>query len=164
MADLRQVEVVFKVGAASDEKPSEKIKQGKKNKVQEQKSSEWYENIYVNQARQYVKADINRIATYEINKWFTLNDDYIGQRNVNAALNVISKAKSIYTTVAAGVVVGGAVGGIIAAVGSLLTLGIDIAQNYDRQNIQIKQMDAQLQYQRQRAGYSLTSGRIGEDK
>ena len=163
MADLRQVEVVFKVGAASDEKPSEKIKKGKKNQVQ-QKSSEWYENIYVNQARQYVKADVKRIATYEINNWFTLNDDYIGQRNVNAALNVISRAKSTFTTVAAGTVVGGPVGGIIAAVGSLMTLGIDIAQNYDRQNIQIKQMDAQLQYQRQRAGYSLTSGRVGENK
>lgn len=163
MADLRQVEVIFKVGGeTAEKKPSEKVQNGTKNKVQEQKK--WYETIYVNQARQYVKADINKIATYEINKWFTLNDDYIGQRYVNNALNVISRAKSIYTTIAASVMVGGAIGGVIAAIGSAVNIGIDIAQNYDRQNIMLKQMNAQLSYQRQRAGYSLTSGRVGEDK
>lgn len=165
MADLRQVEVIFKVGGGetAEKKPSEKIKSGTKNKVQEQKT-DYVGATLVSQAWGYVKADITKIANYEINKWFSLNDDYIGQRNLTNALNVVNRAKNTAASIAAGIVLGGAVGGVIAAVGSFITLGIDIAQNIDRQNIALRQMDAQLSYQRQRAGYSLTSGRIGEDK
>lgn len=162
MADLRQVEVVIKVGD-SESKPSEKVKKGDKNKTQKEKT-DYLGATLVNQAWGYVKADILKIANYEINKWFSLNDDYIGQRTLTNALNVIGRAKNIAGTIAAGVMVGGVVGGAIALVGSVASLGIDIAQNYDRQNILLRQMDAQLDYQRQRAGFSLTSGRVGENK
>ena len=169
MADLRQVEVIFKVGggdssgATTEKKPSEKVRVGTRNKVQEQKT-DYIGATLVSQAWGYIKADITKIANYEINKWFSLNDDYIGQRNLTNALNVVSRAKNMAGTIAAGFVALGPVGGAIAAVGSLITLGIDIAQNIDRQNLMLRQMDAQLSYQRQRAGYSLTSGRIGENR
>lgn len=165
MAELRQVEVVFKVGAAETKKASENIRKPKTNKVQDEESEDAaFRNIAQNQAWNYVKADIRQIVGYEINKWFTLTDDYIGQRNVTAAMNVINKAKSIGVTLAAGFMAAGPIGLIVAAVGSAIDLGVGVSQNYDRQNIRIKQMNAQLEYQRQRAGYSLTSGRVGENK
>lgn len=167
MADLRQVEVVFKVGASAEneKKPSEKIKTGTKNKVQtQQKEDKWYDNLYIQQAWSYVKAEISSVAHYEMNKWYSLRDDYIGQRNMNVALNVISKAKDIATTIYAGFQVGGAAGAAVAAVGSVYMLAWDVIQNYDQQNIKLRQMDAQLDYQRQRAGFSLTSGRVGENR
>lgn len=165
MADLRQVEVVFKVGSSdeNEKKPSEKVRAGTKNKVKKQQT-DYIGATLVNQAWQYVKTDITKIANYEINKWFSLRDDYIGQRTVNTALNFISRAKNMVSTIAAGAVLAGGAGAAIALVGSFATLGIDIAQNYDRERIMLKQMDAQLDYQRQRAGYSLTSGRVGENK
>ena len=164
MDDLRRVEVVFKTEVSSEpQKPSEKIKAGTKNKVQTQKT-DYVGSVVVNQAWNIVKQGITQIGNYEINKWFSLNDDYIGQRNLNNALNVISKAKNIGMTVAGGFVVGGPIGAAVAGLGSLILTGIDVAQHIDRQNLQLRQMDAQLQYQRQRAGYSLTSGRVGENK
>lgn len=167
MADLRQVEVVFKVGASAEneKKPSEKIKKGTKNKVQTlQKEDKWYDNLYIQQAWSYVKAEVSSVAHYEMNKWYALRDDYIGQRNMNVALNVISRAKDIATTIYAGFKTGGTVGAGIAAVSSVYMLVWDIIQNEDRQNIMLRQMDAQLDYQRQRAGFSLTSGRVGENR
>lgn len=163
MADLRKVEVIFKNQTDGEKKPSDKVKDGDKNKVQETNKKD-LTSIWLHQAWSYVKADIEKIATYELNKWFMLNDDYIGQRTVAAAMNVISKAKNIGVVTLAGFKLGGPVGAAIGLAGSLLTLGIDIAQNYERQDIQLRQMDAQLDYQRQRAGFSLTSGRVGENK
>jgi hypothetical protein len=36
--------------------------------------------------------------------------------------------------------------------------------NYQQELIKINQMDAQLSFNRQRAGYSLTAGSIGENR
>lgn len=164
MADLRQVEVVFKTEVSSEsQKPSEKIKKGTKNKVQTQQT-DYVGSVVVNQAWNIVKQSTSKIVNYEINKWFTLKDDYIGQRNLNNALATINKASSSITAIAGGFVAGGVIGGAVATVGVVVASAISIAQHIDKQNIELDQLDAQLQYQRQRAGYSLTSGRVGENR
>ena len=106
---------------------------------------------------------MTQIASYEINKYFNLHDDYIGQRNLTIAKNVVSKSLGMATAVASGFMVGGPAGGAIALVGVTASLGIEIYQNYDQENIKLRQMNAQLSYSRQRAGFSLTSESIGEN-
>lgn len=119
--------------------------------------------ILLHEAYNYAKQEITQIASYEVSKYFNLKDDYIGQRNLSIAKNIISKGASIGTAIASGFATGGIIGGAVAIVGTTASLGIEIAQNYDQENIRLRQMNAQLEYSRQRAGYSLTSGSVGEN-
>ena len=120
-------------------------------------------SVLLHEAYNYAKQEVTQIASYEINKYFNLHDDYIGQRNLTIAKNVVSKSLGMATAVASGFMVGGPAGGAIALVGVTTSLGIEIYQNYDQENIKLRQMNAQLAYSRQRAGFSLTSESIGEN-
>lgn len=46
-----------------------------------------------------------QIASYEINKYFNLHDDYIGQRNLTIAKNVVSKSLGMASAVVSGFMV-----------------------------------------------------------
>lgn len=103
-------------------------------------------------------------ATYEIGKYMRLTDNYFGQQNLNIAKNIVNRASNIGMSIAGGFVVGGPFGAIAAAAVSAVNLGVDIYQNYDQQNIRLRQMDTNLSFNRQRAGYSLTAGSVGENR
>ena len=122
------------------------------------------DNVVVNRAVNETISQVSEMALYSIEKHLSLTDDYVGQRYLKAGKEVISKTMSMGSSIMAGAVMGGVVGAIVGAVLSLSSMAFDIFKNYDQQNIMIRQMDAQLSYQRQRAGYSLTSGSIGENK
>lgn len=108
---------------------------------------------------------------YYWNKELTLNDDYIGQRNKNIAISQINAGVSALSTVgsmtATGAMVGGWVGAIVGAVVGTVTAAAGIirsnVQGREQQDIQIRQMNAQLDFTRSRAGWSLNAGSIGED-
>lgn len=165
MADIRQVEVIFRAEEYSGaQKPNQKTRQSKKGNKVKDRAAQHAANVVVQQTWSFVKSEVRKVVNYEINKWFTIKDDYIAQRSLTNAMNVISKTKDITVAIAGGFVAAGAAGATVLAIGSLVSLGIDIAQNYDQQNLKLKQMEAQLKYQRDRVGYSLTSGRIGENR
>ena len=111
-------------------------------------------------------------AKYEINRYFQLTDDYFGQQDMNIALNVLNKVvdvgSSIYTGATLGYSVGGpigaVIGGVVGAGISAISTIMDVERNYNKQIIALNKMDAQLQFNRQRAGYSLTAGSIGENR
>lgn len=93
-----------------------------------------------------------------------LSDDYIGLRNLNVARNVISRGMGIGTAMISAGAMFGPVGVAVAAVTSAVTLGLDIYKNYSEQQITLQKLDAQLQFNRVRAGYSLDSGSIGGER
>jgi len=110
-------------------------------------------------------------AKYQINKYFMLTNDYLGQQSMNIALNVINKALDFGTTIYFGAKMGakagpaGAIAGVVLAAGvSIISTVQQISHNYEQERIKLNQMDAQLQFNRQRAGYSLTAGSIGENR
>lgn len=123
------------------------------------------------QAAQLVTNEAVTWAEYYWNKELILNDDYIGQRNKNIALLQISRATNAVTTIgstaATGAAVGGVAGAIVGAVIGTVTAAAGIVrsnvQGQDQQNIMLRQMDAQLQFTRSRAGWSLQAASIGED-
>ena len=121
-------------------------------------------NIIHNEAFQYAKQVAINEARYEINKNFALRDDYVGQRDLNITLGVVSKVYSVGTAVVSGAIIGGPIGAGIALAGSLVAEGVQVYQNLDQQNIKIAQLNAQLDYNRVRAGYSLTAGSVGDNK
>lgn len=54
--------------------------------------------------------------------------------------------------------VGGPIGVAFASVASAITLGYDIYRNYQAQQDTVNKLQVQLDYSRERSGYSLTSG------
>ena len=108
---------------------------------------------------------------YYWNKELVLADDYIGQRNKNIAIQLINKGVSTAGGLISGGLTGAAIGGPVgavvgvafAAVTSIVSTVSDIFRKQDEQNIKLRQMDAQLSYTRQRAGWSLEAASIGED-
>jgi len=109
---------------------------------------------------------------YQLSKYYKLNDNYIAQQNMDIALNIASKVIStgigIFAGAKAGLKVGGPAGAVIGAsvavVGATVKTGMDIIHNFEQENIRLRQMNAQLQFNRQRAGYSLTAGSVGENR
>ena len=91
--------------------------------------------------------------------------------NKNIALMQINRATSAVSTIgsmtASGASVGGWVGAIIGAFIGTVTAGAGIIrsniQGQEQQDIALRQMDAQLQFTRSRAGWSLQAASIGED-
>ena len=161
MASKRIIEVRIKGSIRQSEKKQAEPKNDV-NSVKEDKNL--IENAVFTKAFKQVRKQLEEMAIYGINRHLQLTDDYITQRYLQAGVNIISKAISMGTTIMAGASVGGPVGAVVGAVVAVADLTFDIIKNYDQQNIMLRQMDAQLSYQRQRAGYSLTSGRIGENK
>lgn len=160
MADTREIVITIKGSGETTTQTDKPDNPNPKDSSNIKKST----SILLNQTYQRLKSEISSEVNYEIDKHFRLSDNYIGQRNFNNAKQVINKAVSFGTSIATGFAIGGPVGAVGAFVVQTISLGIDIYQNYDQENINLRQMEAQLSYTRERAGYSLTSGSIGENK
>ena len=125
----------------------------------------------VSQAVQTTVAEVIAWGEYNWNKELTLNDDYVGQRNKRIALTQINRGigtvSSIFSSTASGAAVGGWIGAIV---GFVVGTGTQVAsivrsnlQGQEQQSIHLRQMDAQLDYTRARAGWSIKAASIGED-
>lgn len=121
-------------------------------------------SVLANQVFDTLKKTISTEAKYQINKYFSTRDDYVGQRDMNAAMSMANMAIGLGTSVVAGFMVGGPVGAIAAGVTSVLSTAVNIYNTLDAQNLKVDQMNAQLAFTRQRSGYSLTSGSVGDNK
>lgn len=162
MASKRIIEVRIS-GSIENKTAKEKQAEPKNDVKEEDKAPTIFTNVLASQIFSQVKEQIAETALYGINRHLALTDDYIGERQLNAGLNVINRTISSASIVAFGASLGpvGIALGVAVAAGSLI---FDVVKNYDQQNILIKQMDKQLEFQRQRVGYSLTSGSIGENR
>ena len=121
-------------------------------------------------AKQFLNISVGEVK-YQINRYFNLTDNYIAKQNMDIALNVINKVWDIGASIYTGAKVGSAAGPVGAIIGAVLSAGVSfvstglqINHNYEQQQINLNKMDVQLQFNRQRAGYSLTAGSIGENR
>jgi len=130
-------------------------------------------SVMVNQAFQYVKGIVAQVANYEVNKYYSLRDNYEGQQDYNNAMSmigfVVQSANTIFSTAQMGFSVGGPIGAIVGAVVATafagITKGIDVYQTLDAQGIQIAQAGAQQVFSVYRSGNNraLTNNSIGEN-
>lgn len=104
------------------------------------------------------------LVSYNINRHFMLSDNYLAQQQMSIAIDVVSRTAGAAMSIAGGALVAGPYGAVAAAIVEVAKTGINIFKNYDQENLRIKAMDAQLNFNRRRAGYSLTAGSRGEDK
>ena len=98
---------------------------------------------------------------FKYNEVIRYEKEIVGERNV-------SKKKGTLTRAVVGGAIAGPVGAIVGAVvgfvGSVGNEAISVYQAYNQQDITMKQRNEQLKYTRQRAGFSLESGSIGENR
>ena len=116
-------------------------------------------NIVVYQAYQQAKSMIKQSAMYEINKYFSLTENYKAQQDMNNTLATIGKVTGFASTVMAGAVagaklgpVGAAAGAIAAAVGYAANEGIQTYQRFEQQNRNLATMNVQSSFQLTRMG------------
>lgn len=126
--------------------------------------------LLVNEAFQMAKRAVVQIASYEIGKSFTLNDDYIGQNAMNNALGLINKGVSLATATAAGAMMGSAggpwgaiIGGTLAFAGTLGSNVITAFQAADRQALSVMTASAYQAFRYSRKGDVLSNGSIGDN-
>lgn len=108
---------------------------------------------------------------YAWNRNLQITDDYIGQRwkrNTTTQINrAISYAGTIGSYTAQGAAAGGPLGAAVGAILGSIQVTSEIAksnfQGYDQQMLAIKNMTAQLEFTRSRAGWSTHAASIGED-
>lgn len=121
-------------------------------------------SVLANQVFNEVKSIVVNEAKYEVGKYFDLHDDYVGERDLNIAMTIVSDVASIGKATLIGAQTGGLAGASVGFILASATQIVNVYQNLDKQSIKIKQLDTQLQYSRTRAGYSLTSESIGENR
>lgn len=155
---------------SQEEKPKTQIEEEEDGNEQETKKTKKSNvkktktEILVNQAYHQLKQEVISNVDYVINQSFELHDNYIGQRTYTATKTIVSRAKSIGVSIAAGYSTAGLVGAAVMGAISVASTAVDIAKNYHEEKIALNQVDYQLSYSRLRAGYSLTSESIGENK
>lgn len=168
-----QIKVIFTEGQGKESgnnRTAINTRTGKaksKNQVQEHLKANnivnhAYKNYVVGQAKKIGSVVLSEVL-YEINKYFDLTDNVEGKRDLHIAMGMINRVKNFAGQVVAGSYFG-VPGAVIGFASASINEAISIYQGYDQQNIQIRQMNTQLEYTRERAGYSLTSGSIGENK
>ena len=111
----------------------------------------------------YVKNLVVDSAEYAINRNFQLTDDYIGKRNVSIALNMVHRSTQLGMSIATGFMIGGPVGAVAMGSLNIASQGVGVFKAIDQQNIKLAQLDEQLGFTRERAGYSLTDGSVGRN-
>ena len=170
-ADNRSVVITLKLDSGSDVQENPTNVENSKTNTDKDSTAKSVAKFAVIQSTQLVVSEAVAWGEYYWNRELTLNDDYIGQRNKNIAISQISRAANALATVgsmtAAGAAVGGVPGAIVGAIVGTVTATAGIVrsniQGQDQQNIALRQMDAQLQFTRSRAGWSLQAASIGED-
>lgn len=91
--------------------------------VQEQtkKSNKTLGAVVANQLWEQTKANVKNIATYSLNRYFNLTEDYISEQNVNNAITAINKTMSFGTAVIGGAIVGASFGPVGAAITTIIS-------------------------------------------
>ena len=74
-------------------------------------------NVLVNQAYRNAKDALIKTVEFNLNRYFTMHEDYMNENTYNNAKAAIGKMASFGTTVAAGAMMGGPIGASVAAIG-----------------------------------------------
>lgn len=158
-------EIIIKIVQGNEPSPD---KPDKPVQVQKEKTDDKLENAIFTSLLQKTARELKGIvideANYQINKYFRMNDNYLAQQQKDIALGIIGKVTSVGTSLVGGFMFGGIPGLVAETIIQGVKLGIDINRNYTEERIRLNQMDANLDYSRQRAGYSLTAGSQGENR
>ena len=170
-SDNRSIVITLKLDSSGEEQEKPTNTQATSQKTEKGSSAKAVAMFAVTQAVETIASEAVAWGEYYLNKELTLTDDYIGQRQKNIATTQINRAIGAASTIgsmaASGAAVGGWVGAIVGAVLGTAVAGANILrsniQGQQQEDIVLRQMNAQLDFTRSRAGWSLKAASIGED-
>lgn len=155
-------------GGGGTDKPKKEKKEkrpSKKKSVKENNdvSTALTTSVIQHAAKRLLSIGINEV-NYQIDKYLMLHDNYIAQQTKAHAEVLSSTVDTIAKSIAGGFMTGGPIGALIMAgvEGAHLEQKIRIAR--EKEEMKIKEIENQLQFNRQRAGFSLTAGPTGENR
>ena len=92
-------------------------------------------SVVVNEAFQQTKKIVKNLATYSLNRYFNLTEDYMSEQTMNNVLTAINKTTSLFATTAGGAVAGFSAGGPVGAIiaGSVALVGYSINDYIEKQ-------------------------------
>ena len=156
---------------SGDNKTATNTKTGDTKTEQDDEDSLIISSALAYKAFRTTVSQVKSIATYEIDKSFTLSDDFESKRDFHIALNILGKVGNVATSTfvgaklgSAGGPVGAIVGAVVGFVGSVGNEAISVYQAYNQQDITMKQRNEQLKYTKQREGFRLESGSSRENR
>ena len=136
---------------SGDNKTATNTKTGDTKTEQDDEDSLIISSALAYKAFRTTVSQVKSIATYEIDKSFTLSDDFESKRDFHIALNILGKVGNVATSTfvgaklgSAGGPVGAIVGAVVGFVGSVGNEAISVYQAYNQQDITMKQRNEQL--------------------
>lgn len=161
MAETRKITIeITQSGEKGQDHVLDKLNNSGDTKATGKASSEsLVSTILVNQAFNQVKGIVKNVATYSINKHFTLKENYLMQQALDNTINTISRVGSFALTMVGGAKLGSAggpwgaiIGGTIASVGWGINEGFNIYKKLDQSQMALNQTNAEIVFSRTRAG------------
>lgn len=171
MADTRDIRITI-VGESGDKLPEEEGKGKAEEQKEELSNNKMVSSIFRKIAPSVTTATligqgvsiVKQTTQFAINEYLNLTDNYVVENNFAIVNSVISKSASALTSIMGATMAFGPIGTAVSVAIQGVTLGIDIAKNYHNQAVSVRIAETNLDYQRVRAGYSLTAGSVGENK
>lgn len=114
-------------------------------------------NVLIYRTYQQGKELIKNAATFQLQKYFNLTENYKAEQTLENALNVISNVSSIGTSIIGGALAGLSVGhpvlgGVIGAGFAIGNQMLNTWKTYDQQNRQITTSNLQSAFQKTKLG------------
>lgn len=123
-----------------------------KEEQKKQKKKKSAEEMFLNYAGQKAMSTLGSSISLSINRYFSLQEDYLAENLYNNIKTTLSKGTSLYGNIAAGAAVGGAVGAAVGAVTWVIGEGINQMQRYSGYYAQLNATNAQTEFSQKRAG------------
>lgn len=109
-------------------------------------------SVLFNQAFDVAQSLVIQGVQTTFNRYVSLKEDYITEQKVTNTINTINKISQIVTITAAGVKIGGVIGGAIAATGALISEGVSLFNKYSGYYSTLNASNMNLAFNRTRAG------------
>lgn len=116
-------------------------------------------SVLLNQAYQYTKTAVKSIVSYQINRYFSLTEDYKSEQILSNTLNIIGKVSALGSAIGAGAItgsaagpVGTAIGAVVGAAGWTINEAIQGVHRFDQVGIQLNQMRYDVAFAKTKLG------------
>lgn len=170
MAELRMVRIAIELnegGSGGDATPRVEEQSDTGGKTKE--GNVLFKSLILNQGYQTAKRLVLQSIDANLNRNFSLNEDYMGETTYQNAKNMISKMTSYASSVASATIMGASVGGFVGAVIgfgiSAVGIGVSEYTNTQAKKSQyfrsLNASNIEVGYARQRAG--LIDGSMGTE-
>lgn len=124
--------IVVKIITTGDD--SSNKQEGSPEDVKEKNSKKEIESgakALVKMGTEKVGNIVMQTAQVSLNRYFSMSENYMAETDYQNAMTMINKSKSLYSTMASGVMMGAAVGGPVGmAIGSIISAGTFVASEF----------------------------------